>query len=96
MFQSKENCVVLVKGLSFNVRASHANEIFKNYGHVNSVEVAYVKGHSTGWAYVHFSTPEEAQKAIDRMDGGCIDGCTISVTLINPTMPIEAYYHMCN
>ena len=80
---------VLVKNLTYNIRSAHVHEIFSNFGEVKQVQIAYFKGHSSGWAYVYFAGPDEAENAVQQMDGGYIDGVQISVSLTTTNISIE-------
>ena len=59
----------------------HVEEIFSNYGKVNSCRVLIDKVTSfhKGVAYVDFATNEDAKNAIKFMDGGQIDGQPVTV-----------------
>jgi RNA recognition motif-containing protein len=83
--------VLLVRGLSFNVRSAHIEEIFSTFGKVSSVDVLYRNGHCAGCALVVFGSRTAALNAIAEMDYGNIDGIEISVTLADPRKPIEHY-----
>ena len=88
----KTSKTVLVKGLSSNVRSEHVDEIFSNFGEIEDVKIAYFKGHSSGWAYVYFSNHDEALNSILQMNGGNIDGNTISVSLADINVSVEDAY----
>lgn len=56
-------------------------EIFSAYGVIKNVEFQYDRLHphlGRGFAYVEFSTPDEAENAMKHMDGGQIDGQEIT------------------
>ena len=56
-------------------------EIFSVYGTVKTVEIPTVRNHShlhRGFAYIEFSTADEAENAMKHMDGGQIDGQEIT------------------
>lgn len=57
----------------------HVKEIFSNFGHVKHVEIAIDKTVNLprGFAYVEYESREDAEKALDYMDGGQIDGSEI-------------------
>jgi RNA recognition motif-containing protein len=88
MFAS-ETSVVLVRGLSFNVRSNHVDEIFRNFGEVEDVELGYRNGHSIGSALVRFDSHASAMRAVSEMDHGNIDGIEITVELADPTKTLE-------
>ena len=59
--------------LTRNVNRDHVMEIFSTYGTIKHIEMRSDPMHpqySRGLAYVEYSTPEEAEKAIKHMDGG--------------------------
>ena len=59
--------------LTRNVNRDHVMEIFSVYGTVKHIEMRSDPMHpqySRGFAYVEYSTPEEAEKAVKHMDGG--------------------------
>ena len=74
---------VKITSLSPNVRECHLDDIFSAYGTI--IEIHFVK-HESGLprchAFLEFSSPEEARKAVRYMDGGQIDGMKIKVTAI--------------
>ena len=57
----------------------HVKEIFSNFGNVKHVEIAIDKTVNLprGFAYVEYENREDAEKAVDYMDGGQIDGSEI-------------------
>lgn len=75
------------------VNKEHIYEIFSTYGTIKTVEFQYDRIHShlgRGFAYVEFSTPDEAENAMKHMDGGQIDGQEITaapVLLPKPRPP---------
>ena len=83
--------VVLVRNLSFNVHRDHLEEIFSEFGDVESVECALSKGHSLGYALVRYFTHDEAVTSISFMHGGNIDGLDISVELADPFKYVDDY-----
>eukprot|EP00494_Astrolonche_serrata_P026457 UN26719 len=79
--------VLKVSDLSRTVHEDHLQEIFSNYGPVESTTIAI---HSTaklplGHGTVTFQEREDALKAIKHMNGGQIDGRIIQVEEIKPT-----------
>jgi len=70
---------VHVGHLTRNVNREHIIEIFSIYGTVKSVEMPSDRNHpefSRGYAYVDFDSSEDADKAVQHMNGG---GLIISV-----------------
>lgn len=60
-----------VGNLSFKAREEDLNELFGQYGTVTSAKVITDRetGRSRGFGFVEYETPEEAQKAIEELDG---------------------------
>lgn len=60
--------------LTRNVNKDHLNEIFAVYGTVKAVEFPNERGALNhlhrGFAYIEFSTADEAENAMKHMDGG--------------------------
>lgn len=83
---------ILIKGLSFNIRSVHVDEIFSTFGKVYNVDLYYIKGHSTGYAIVEYETDDEAGLAVSQMDHGNIDGVEISVEYIEPRISSQECY----
>lgn len=67
---------LVVGNLTRNVTEDHLREIFGTYGKLVSVDLAIDKAVNLprGFAHVEFAALEDAQKAIDHMHEGQIDG----------------------
>lgn len=67
---------LVVGNLTRNVTEEHLQEIFGTFGKLVSVELAIDKAVNLprGFAHVEYSSIEDAQKAIDHMHEGQIDG----------------------
>lgn len=83
--------VVLVRGLSFNVRSAHIDEIFRHFGRVEAVELGYRNGHSTGVALVWYDSHAAAANAVAEMDRGNVDGVEIAVEFADPAKSIHEH-----
>lgn len=68
--------IIKVIGLSRNVTKDHVNEIFNNPAPILKVvfPVNDATGYGRGYAFVEYSSEEDAQKAIRFMNGGQLDG----------------------
>merc|ERR1711865_1370120 len=80
--QKKEKKLVLsVSNLTRNVNEDHLQEIFGLYGKVKETTLAVDKnvGLPKGYAYVEYSSEREAEKAVEGLHGGQIDGNVIKV-----------------
>ncbi|OHT02795.1 hypothetical protein TRFO_29995 [Tritrichomonas foetus] len=83
------NNTVVVSNLSFNVAEGHLKEIFETYGKVEDVKLAKNKfGHSLQWALITYETTEMVEEAINYLNGGQIDGLTITVRKPDPNIDI--------
>ncbi|MCK5073785.1 MAG: RNA-binding protein [Bacteriovoracaceae bacterium] len=60
-----------VGNVSFDAKESDLEDLFSQFGTVNSVRVITdrMTGRSKGFAFVEMGTSEEAKKAIDELDG---------------------------
>ena len=77
---------IYVSNLSFAVQDEDLREFFTEYGEVSSVKVITDKltNRSRGFAFVEMPDDAAAQKAIQELDGGMVDGRAIKVTIAKP------------
>jgi RNA recognition motif-containing protein len=77
---------IYVSNLSFAVQDEDLREFFAEYGEVSSVKVITDKltNRSRGFAFVEMPDDAAAQKAIQELDGGMVDGRSIKVTEARP------------
>ena len=77
---------IYVSNLSFNVTDEDLQDYFAEYGEVSSAKVITdrVTGRSRGFGFVEMPNDEAGNKAIDELNGGTIEGRTISVTVAKP------------
>ncbi|HBU27850.1 TPA: RNA-binding protein [Candidatus Uhrbacteria bacterium] len=77
---------LFVGGLPWAVDDAQLEEIFTPYGEVTSARVVTDKftGKSRGFGFVEFATDEQAQAAVDAMDGTELSGRTINVNVARP------------
>ena len=70
-----------VGNLSFNTTSSQLNELCTPHGTVESAEVVTDRdtGRSRGFGFVQMASSDEAQAAIDALNGQEIDGRTLTV-----------------
>ena len=80
---------IYVSNLSFNVQDDDLREYFAEYGEVSSAKVINdkVTGRSRGFGFVEMPNDDDAQKAIQGIDGATVDGRTIKVTEAKPREP---------
>ena len=81
-----ENNKLYVGNLPFATTAQDLEALFGEVGTVSVVVILFDKftGRSRGFAFVTMSTEEEAQKAIDALNGSSIDGRAVTVNVAKP------------
>ena len=77
---------LFVGNLSFNTTENALQEAFSAHGQVVEANLMMdrMTGRSRGFAFITFSTPEEAQKAISAMNGAQLDGRALTVNIARP------------
>ena len=75
-----------VGGLPYSVTEGRLEELFTQYGSVQSARVIADKftGQSRGFGFVEMATSEEAQKAIEALNGTKLEGRTLIVNEARP------------
>ncbi len=78
-----------VGGLPYQVAEDTLREIFSAHGTVESATVISdrMTGRSKGFGFVEMSTQEEAQAAIDKLNGTDLEGRNITVNVAKPREP---------
>ena len=77
---------LFVGNLSFNVTENDLQDAFAAHGTVLEANLMMDRstGRPRGFGFVTMSTPEEAQKAIDALNGKELDGRALTVNLARP------------
>jgi RNA recognition motif-containing protein len=77
---------IFVGNLSFNTTENDLHDAFAAHGTVveANLMVDRVSGRPRGFAFVTMSTPEEAQSAIQALNGASIDGRAVTVNEARP------------
>jgi RNA recognition motif-containing protein len=77
---------LFVGNLSFNTTENDLQEAFAAHGSVVEANLMMdrMTGRSRGFAFVTYSTPDEAQKAIAAMNGAQLDGRALTVNIARP------------
>jgi cold-inducible RNA-binding protein len=77
---------LFVGNLSFNTTENDLQDAFAAHGVVveANLMVDRMSGRPRGFGFVTMSTPEEAQKAIDALNGTSLDGRNITVNIARP------------
>lgn len=80
---------LFVGGLSYNVTSAKLEELFSQYGAVQSAEVIMDRrtGQSKGFGFVEMGSVEESKKAIEGLNGKEVDGRSIVVNEARPREP---------
>jgi cold-inducible RNA-binding protein len=77
---------LFVGNLSFNITENDLQDAFAAHGTVveTNLMMDRMSGRPRGFGFVTRSTPEEAQKAIDAMNGAPLDGRNLTVNIARP------------
>jgi RNA recognition motif-containing protein len=80
------NSKLFVGNVDFKVTENDLRDAFAAHGTVTEANVATdrVTGRPRGFAFVTMSTPEEAQKAVDALNGKDLGGRTLTVNFSRP------------
>ena len=80
------NSKLYVGNLSFNTTEDELRSAFSQFGSVTDLYVAMDKmtGRPRGFAFVTMGSPEEAQKAIDALNGKDLAGRALTVNVARP------------
>ena len=78
-----------VGGLSYDTNEGALKELFAQAGTVESATIIMdrMSGRSKGFGFVEMSSEEEAQKAIEMLNGKELDGRSITVNEARPQAP---------
>src|ERR1044071_2803678 len=77
---------LFVGNLSFNTTENELQDAFAAHGTVVEANLMMdrMSGRPRGFAFVTMSTPEEAQKAIDALNGAQLGGRALTVNIARP------------
>jgi cold-inducible RNA-binding protein len=80
------NTKLFVGNLSFNTTENDLQDAFAAHGTVveANLMVDRMSGRPRGFGFITMGTPEEAQKAIDALNGSSLDGRNITVNIARP------------
>lgn len=81
---------LFVGNLPFSINEDSLSQLFAQYGQIQTLNIIKDKfsGQSRGFAFVEMTTQEEAQKAIEGLNGHNIDGRSI---VVKEAMPKPDY-----
>lgn len=77
---------LFVGNLSFNTTENDLQDAFAAHGTVTEANLMMDRatGRPRGFGFVTMGTPEEAQKAIDALNGKLVDGRNLTVNVARP------------
>ena len=80
------NAKLFVGNLSYNTTENDLQDAFAAHGTVveANLMVDRLSGRPRGFAFITMGTPEEAQKAIEAMNGAQLDGRALTVNIARP------------
>ena len=80
------NTKLFIGNLSYNTTENDLHDAFAAHGTVVEANLMMdrMSGRPRGFAFVTMSTPEEAQKAIDALNGASLDGRNLTVNIARP------------
>jgi RNA recognition motif-containing protein len=80
------NTKLFVGNLSYNTTENDLHDAFAAHGTVveANLMVDRMSGRPRGFAFVTMSTPEQAQKAIEALNGASMDGRNLTVNIARP------------
>ena len=84
--KSMSNNKLFVGNLSFNTAENDLRDAFAEHGSVDEVKLMTDRdtGRPRGFGFVTMSAPEEAQAAIDALNGKQLDGRALTVNVAKP------------
>lgn len=77
---------IFVGNLNFKIEENELKEIFEDYGEVDSAKIITDKftGRSKGFGFIEMPNDAEANKAIEELNGGELEGRNIVVNEAKP------------
>ncbi len=77
---------LFVGNLSFNTTENDLQDMFAAHGTVTEANLMMDRatGRPRGFGFVTMSTPEEAQKALEALNGSSVDGRALTVNIARP------------
>ena len=77
---------IFVGNLSYQTTSEELQEAFSQYGNVERVSVVTDRdtGQPRGFAFVEMTDPQEAQRAMDALNGKDVNGRTLNVNEARP------------
>ena len=87
------NTKIFVGNLSFNTTENDLQDAFAAHGTVVEANLMTdrVSGRPRGFGFITMSSPQEAQKAIDALNGATLDGRNLTVNEARPKEERSSY-----
>ncbi len=84
-----EDAKLFVGNIEYTTTEDELKEFFSAVGTVNSATIITDRetGRSKGFGFVEMSSPEEAQAAIEQLDGKELNGRELAVNIARPREP---------
>jgi len=84
--ETQVNTKLYVGNLGYSVSSSDLTTMFSQYGGVESAQIIEDRdtGRSKGFGFVQMGTPNEAQAAIDGLNGQVLEGRSLTVNEARP------------
>jgi len=81
-----------VGNLSYSITEEQLQELFSKYGAVASVNIITDRdtGRGKGFGFIEMSSPEEAEKAQEALDGSEFEGRSLKVNEAKPQKPRQS------
>jgi RNA recognition motif-containing protein len=88
---SQQNQKLYVGSLPYKTTEDELHQLFSQYGTVTSVKIVTdrVTGQSKGFGFVEMANSDEAQKAIEGVNGTPFGGRELIVSVARPPQPRE-------
>ena len=80
------NSKLFVGNLSFNTTENELQDLFGQHGTVVEANLITDRetGRARGFGFITMSTPDEAQRAIDALNGSEVDGRSLTINVAKP------------
>lgn len=77
---------IYVGNLNYRMREDSLRELFEQFGEVTSVKIVKdrMTGRSKGFGFIEMTENEEAEKAIEKLNGSEVEGRSIRVNVARP------------
>ena len=77
-----KNACILINSLPLSVEVSQLHDLFSNFGEVLTCEIPLTDNRSNGYGYIQFIKFEDAENAVNYLQGGRIENQVIHLSFI--------------